>query len=50
MPNDDKRSTALTLSESLDMGEVEGKVISHNGYSAIGATVVAYKIPDFPLH
>ena len=50
MPNDDKRGTAPTLSESLDMGEVEGKVISHNGHSAIGATVVAYKVPDFPLH
>lgn len=47
MPNDDKRSTALTLSESLDMGEVEGKVISHNGYSAIGATVMAYKSTGF---
>jgi hypothetical protein len=43
MSNDDKRGTAPTLSESLDMGEVEGKVISHNGHSAIGATVMAYK-------
>lgn len=47
MSNDDKRDTAPTLSESLDMGEVEGKVISHNGYSAIGATVVAYKSTGF---
>ena len=47
MPNDNKRDTAPTLSESLDMGEVEGKVISHNGHSAIGATVVAYKLRIF---
>jgi hypothetical protein len=47
MSNDDKRGTATTLSESLDMGEVEGKVISHNGQSAIGATVVAYKSTGF---
>ena len=35
------------LSDPLGMGEVKGKVISHNTLSPIGATVLAYKTSGF---
>jgi hypothetical protein len=35
------------LSDPLRMGEVKGKVISHNTLSPIGATVLAYKTSGF---
>jgi hypothetical protein len=35
------------LSDPLGMGEVKGKVISHNTLSPIGATILAYKTSGF---
>jgi hypothetical protein len=43
VPTNNEKAAKSILIEPLNLGEVKGRVISHNGLSAIGATVVAYQ-------
>lgn len=45
--NDERAARTSILSDSLDTGEVRGKVISHNTLSPSGATVLAYESSGF---
>lgn len=45
--NDERAARTSILSNSLDTGEVRGKVISHNTLSPSGATVLAYESSGF---
>jgi hypothetical protein len=48
MPTNNDKAAKSIITEPLDAGEVKGRVITHNGLSAIGATVVAYHEIGFP--
>jgi hypothetical protein len=45
--NDERAARTSILSNSLDTGEVRGKVINHNSLSPSGATVLAYESSGF---
>lgn len=45
--NDERAARTSILSNSLDTGEVRGKVISYNTLSPSGATVLAYESSGF---